>query len=75
MADIGGWPEAIDALHYDGPVTVIDGERSDYIGDDDRPHFARLFPRVQFVTIAGAGHWLHADKPEAFIDAVVTALA
>jgi esterase len=75
LSTLGGWPEANDALRYDGPVTVIDGERSDYINDEDRPHFARLFPRVKFVTIAGAGHWLHADKPEPFIDAVAKALA
>ena len=74
MAGIGGWPEEFDALRYDGPVTVMNGERSDYIGVEDRPHFAQLFPRVQFVTIAGAGHWLHADQPEAFIDAVKQAL-
>jgi len=74
LSTLGGWPEANDRLHYDGPVTVINGERSDYISADDRPRFTRLFPRVEFVTIAGAGHWLHADKPEAFIEAVTTAL-
>ena len=74
MAGIGGWPAALDALHYDGPVTVLNGERSDYIGAKDHAHFVRLFPRVEFITIADAGHWLHADKPEAFIGAVAKAL-
>lgn len=75
MTGISNWPAALDARRYDGPVTVIDGERSDYIGEQDRPRFARLFPRVEFVTIADAGHWLHADQPDAFIEAVAHALA
>jgi pimeloyl-ACP methyl ester carboxylesterase len=26
-----------------------------------------LFPKAQFVTIAGAGHQVHADRPEEFL--------
>ena len=74
MSEIGSFPDALKNLRYDGPVTVIDGERSDYIGDDDHPLFLSHFPRARFVTIADAGHWLHADQPEAFIAAVRAAL-
>ena len=27
-----------------------------------------LFPRTQLVTIKGAGHWVHADRPEVFLE-------
>ncbi len=74
MPDISGWPAELDDRTFDGPVTVIDGDRSSYISDDDRPRFLKLFPRATFVTIADAGHWLHADQAEAFVDAVRSAL-
>ena len=75
MGEIGSFPKVLEGLHYDGPVTVIRGERSDYIAVDDQPLFRRYFPEARFVTIADAGHWLHADQPDAFVAAVRTGLA
>lgn len=75
MSTIGAFPEELKGLHYDGPVTVIDGERSDYISVDDRSLFLAYFPKARFKTIADAGHWLHADQPDAFVTAVREALA
>ena len=75
MSEIGSFPEALAGQRYDGPVTVIDGERSDYIGEKDRPLFLSFFPNARFETISDAGHWLHADQPDAFVAAVRHALA
>jgi len=75
MPQISGFPAALEGKRYDGAVTVIDGERSDYISPDDRPRFLAHFPQARFETIADAGHWLHADQPDAFIAAVRRALA
>jgi pimeloyl-ACP methyl ester carboxylesterase len=75
MNGISAFPEHLEALRYDGPVTVIDGEHSNYISVDDRPRFLALFPNARFETIAGAGHWLHADRPEEFIAVVREALS
>ena len=33
--------------------------------DEHAPGMRALFPRTRLVTIKGAGHWLHADQPEA----------
>lgn len=74
MSAISDWPAQLAGKTFDGPVTVIDGDRSDYIGEDDPARFRALFPRARFVTIADAGHWLHADQPEAFTAAVREAL-
>jgi esterase len=30
-------------------------------------NISRIFPAAEFVTIGGAGHWLHADKPDEVI--------
>jgi pimeloyl-ACP methyl ester carboxylesterase len=55
---------------YSGPVLVLRGERSDYIQPEHRPLFRAHFPQARFATLRGAGHWLHADAPEAFLQTV-----
>lgn len=34
-----------------------------YYRSDDHEEIKRIFPAAKFVTIPGAGHWVHADKP------------
>lgn len=45
------------------PTLFVRGSRSNYIRDAEIPHIKTLFPQAEFVTIEGAGHWVHADKP------------
>jgi esterase len=52
---------------FDKPALFIRGERSDYIREEDWPSIRTLFPRAEHCEIAGAGHWVHADAPEAFL--------
>ena len=47
------------------------GGKSDYVGDEDRLEIRRLFPSAQFEVIEGAGHWVHAEKPTEFANAVL----
>jgi len=69
------YPEIIGALPlqgiYDGPSLFLYGLRSGYLKDEDRPFIQEHFPKTQFVGIPDAGHWLHADQPQLFIDAVL----
>ena len=67
LPDIEGWPGT---GHYDGPTLVLRGERSDYVRPEHRALFRALFPRARFASLRGAGHWLHADAPEAFLETV-----
>lgn len=48
------------------PALFIRGERSPYISDQDVDDISSKFINVTFKTIAGAGHWLHAEKPQEF---------
>lgn len=64
MADILDFPDI--ATPYGGPALFVSGDRSDYITPEDRPHIRALFPRARFASVKGAGHWVHADQPEAF---------
>lgn len=53
----------------------IRGEKSSYITGADEAEIASVFPNVNIVTIPGAGHWVHADKPDAFYAAVMEFLS
>lgn len=46
------------------PTLFIAGGNSEYILAEDHEKINRLFPNSQIETIAGAGHWVHAEKPE-----------
>ncbi|MDP3555744.1 MAG: alpha/beta fold hydrolase [Bacteroidota bacterium] len=50
---------------------VIRGEKSNYVNENDLEDFTKHFPNHQVETILGAGHWIHAEKPKEFFDAVM----
>lgn len=52
---------------WEGPALFLKGELSDYITAAAREPTARLFPHARLKVIAGAGHWLHAEKPAVFL--------
>ena len=62
--------EAIEDMDFQGPTVFIRGSQSDYILDEDWPDIKVLFPHSHLITIEGTGHWLHAEKPSEFINAV-----
>jgi esterase len=67
--------EPITAEHpFTDRVLFIKGETSDYIKPEDETGIVKLFPLAVFKTLQGAGHWVHADKPDLFYDAVITFL-
>jgi esterase len=51
---------------FPGPALLVRGGDSDYVTEEDLPRMRRWFPRLELETVAGAGHWLHADQPAAF---------
>ena len=52
------------------PTLFLRGEKSDYIGDAEIEVIKRLFSKPSITTIEDAGHWLHAENPDAFSRAV-----
>ncbi len=74
LPGIEGW-DAPPGAQYAGPVLVLRGERSGYVRPEHRPAVRALFPAARFMTLKGAGHWLHADAPDAFVEIVQAFLA
>jgi esterase len=52
------------------PVLFVKGERSDYIFPSDIKLINSMFANAKLITIPGAGHWVHADKPQDFFKEV-----
>ncbi len=48
------------------PALFIRGGASDYIRPEREAAIYSLFPNYALKTIAGAGHWLHGEKPAEF---------
>jgi esterase len=67
---ITGFPELPPSASYGGPTLFISGARSDYIAPKHEPTIRRLFSHSRIHRIEGAGHWVHAEQPEAFLRAV-----
>jgi esterase len=62
--------EPMEELDFEGETLFIRGGKSDYILDEDWPDIKLIFPNAYLITIDGAGHWLHAEKPQEFVQAV-----
>jgi esterase len=56
---------------FDGPALFVRGDRSDYVLPEYSSEILTLFPRGKITTVQGAGHWVHADAPEAFLGTVL----
>lgn len=67
---IAGFPEIPDGCSYRGPTLFVVGERSDYVRLEHHGEIARLFPAAAIEVVTGAGHWVHAEAPDAFLAVV-----
>ena len=70
MPVLAGFPEIAAGTVYPGPALFVAGSRSDYLLAEHEPAIHRLFPQVRIARIPEAGHWVHAEQPQAFLDIV-----
>ena len=52
------------------PTLFIRGEKSDYINQADETEIKKLYPNSDITSI-NSGHWVHAEKPDGFYNAVI----
>lgn len=55
---------------YRGPALFLTGGKSDYVRPEHHAAIRALFPAARFEVIPEAGHWVHAEAPQAFLAAV-----
>jgi len=73
MDQILGFPDITGS--FAGPTLFVHGGLSDYVTPQHHQRILELFPNAEFNAIADAGHWLHAEKPREFQQAVTDFLA
>lgn len=56
---------------YEKPTLFLRGDKSEYVMPTDNQIIMQHFPESDIVSISKAGHWLHAENPDEFYDAVI----
>jgi pimeloyl-ACP methyl ester carboxylesterase len=68
LGELRGFPQPPPGAHYDGPVLWVAGANSSYVLAEDRTRMDALFPTTRLVRIKNAGHWVHSEQPEVFLE-------
>lgn len=55
---------------FEGPTLCINGNKSDYYKAGDEVLIKKIFPKAQFIAL-DTGHWVQAEKPQEFSQAVL----
>lgn len=53
------------------PTLFVRGEKSNYILEADMEPAKNIFPNSKLTTIPNAGHWIHADQPQLFLETII----
>jgi pimeloyl-ACP methyl ester carboxylesterase len=68
LGHLRGFPAPPPGATFDGPVLWIAGANSTYVLPQDRARMDELFPSTRLVKIKNAGHWVHSEQPEVFVE-------
>ncbi len=69
--NIIAFPDTGQLVPFVGKTLFIAGADSNYVKPED---IAKLFPQATLNVIANAGHWLHVQQPDIFVEQVVNFL-
>jgi pimeloyl-ACP methyl ester carboxylesterase len=67
MRELCEFPEALLRARCEGPALFVTGAESDYVRPESQAGILGLFPNAEFERVPDAGHWVHADQPEALL--------
>ena len=68
MDELLDFPSRTKETPFVAPTLFLRGEHSDYLRNEHWPVVLEYFPLARLVTIENAGHWLHAEQPQAFVE-------
>ncbi|MFF3257318.1 alpha/beta fold hydrolase [Actinacidiphila glaucinigra] len=63
-------PPPIDLAHIDTPILALHGERDRVSPVEVSVRLVDSLPDARLKVVAGAGHWIHVDQPDAFCSLV-----
>ncbi|MCW5575034.1 MAG: alpha/beta fold hydrolase [Burkholderiales bacterium] len=66
---------ALPGHRFEGPALFVRGERSEYLRDAHRDALVNRFPAAELLTVPRAGHWIHSENMDGFLEAVEPFLA
>lgn len=75
MHALCGFPSLLRHLSSELPLHAIVGSQSDCVQPAHAERYRPMFPHARIELIEGAGHWVHADRPQALLDSLRRALA
>ena len=64
----------VEEVTFSKPTLFLKGGLSHLIRQDDYKIIYKYFPSAEIEVIPNAGHWVHADEPQLFIDRVMAFL-
>ena len=70
MSDLRGFPNQVNFKASLIKTVCIYGEKSSYLNENIKKDFERLFSNLKFEKVNDAGHWLHVEKSNEFIDII-----
>ncbi len=56
---------------YKNRTLIIGGEKSGYIPVDSHESIRKVFPNAEFSYVPNAGHWVHVDNPNGFLEILI----
>lgn len=71
MENLFRWDDPDHMLPFKGPTLFLCGAASDYVKAAAIPEISQRFPQARIEYVADAAHWLHADKPEIVVAALL----
>ncbi len=64
------YPELASGIQFPGPALFVYGADSPYVTAAEQAAIRQHFPLARLRAVAGAGHWVYADQPQAFLAAL-----
>ncbi len=68
LGELRRFPDPPAGATFEGPVLWIAGANSHYVLPQDRARMDELFPTTRLVRVKNAGHWVHSEQPEVFLE-------
>ena len=64
------WPDSVHSRQFSRPTLFLEGAHSTFVGPEHAEIIQHFFPAAHRQVIENAGHWVHVENTETFLQAV-----